>query len=43
MFAAGHCWASTFLHFSEIAAGQGPAPIDPSTIVMMFFDQFVKP
>ncbi|KAJ7871675.1 hypothetical protein B0H14DRAFT_2570687 [Mycena olivaceomarginata] len=32
MLAAGHCWASTFLHFSEIAAGRGPAPIDPSTI-----------
>jgi hypothetical protein len=40
---AGHCWASTSLDFSEIAARQGPMPIDASTIVMMFFDQFVKP
>ncbi|KAJ7328031.1 carbohydrate esterase family 1 protein [Mycena albidolilacea] len=38
-----HCWASTSLDFSEIAAGQGPTPIDASTIVMAFFDQFVKP
>ncbi|KAJ7728805.1 carbohydrate esterase family 1 protein [Mycena maculata] len=39
----GHCWASTTLDFSEIAAGQGPTPIDASTIVMNFFDQFTKP
>ncbi|KAJ6528254.1 carbohydrate esterase family 1 protein [Mycena vulgaris] len=39
----GHCWASTTLDFSEIAAGQGPTPIDASTIVMAFFDQSTKP
>ncbi|KAJ7327977.1 hypothetical protein DFH08DRAFT_967752 [Mycena albidolilacea] len=32
-----HCWASTSLDFPEIAAGQGPTPIDASTIVMAFF------
>ncbi|KAJ7232313.1 hypothetical protein B0H12DRAFT_1145488 [Mycena haematopus] len=39
----GHCWASTSLDFSEIAAGQGPTPIDASTIIMAFFDLFTKP
>ncbi|KAF8178785.1 hypothetical protein K438DRAFT_1769242 [Mycena galopus ATCC 62051] len=39
----GHCWASTTLDFSEIAAGEGPTPIDASTIVMAFFDLWVKP
>ncbi|KAF7296259.1 Carbohydrate esterase family 1 protein [Mycena chlorophos] len=39
----GHCWASTTLDLTEIAAGQGPTPIDASTLVIQFFDQFVKP
>ncbi|KAJ7673717.1 carbohydrate esterase family 1 protein [Mycena polygramma] len=39
----GHCWASTTLDLTEIAAGQGPTPIDASTIVMEFFDKFTKP
>ncbi|KAJ7150085.1 carbohydrate esterase family 1 protein [Mycena crocata] len=38
-----HCWASTTINFSQIAAGQGPTPIDASTIVMAFFDKFTKP
>ncbi|KAJ7173469.1 carbohydrate esterase family 1 protein [Mycena filopes] len=38
-----HCWASTTINFSEIAALQGPTPIDASTIVMAFFDKFTKP
>ncbi|KAF7310255.1 Carbohydrate esterase family 1 protein [Mycena indigotica] len=38
-----HCWASTTLDLTEIAAGQGTTPIDASTIVIQFFDQFTKP
>ncbi|KAJ7065774.1 carbohydrate esterase family 1 protein [Mycena amicta] len=38
-----HCWASTTLDLTEIAAGQGTTPIDASTIVMAFFDKFTKP
>ncbi|KAK6984043.1 carbohydrate esterase family 1 protein [Favolaschia claudopus] len=38
-----HCWASTTLDFSQIAAGQGPTPIDGSTLVMGFFARWVKP
>ncbi|KAI0599172.1 carbohydrate esterase family 1 protein [Biscogniauxia sp. FL1348] len=39
----GHCWASTEINFSQIAAGQGPTHIQASQIIMDFFDQFTKP
>ncbi|KAI0011098.1 carbohydrate esterase family 1 protein [Xylariaceae sp. FL0662B] len=39
----GHCWASTEINFSQIAAGEGPTHIDASKIIMEFFDQFTKP
>ena len=40
---AGHQWASTEPNFSQLAAGTSPAHIQASSIVMAFFDQFVKP
>ncbi|KAI2615886.1 carbohydrate esterase family 1 protein [Hypoxylon sp. NC1633] len=39
----GHCWASTEINFSQIAAGEGPTHIQASQIIMEFFDQFTKP
>ncbi|KAI1337523.1 carbohydrate esterase family 1 protein [Xylariaceae sp. FL0016] len=39
----GHCWASTEINFSQIAAGEGPTHIEASQIIMDFFDQFTKP
>ncbi|CAJ2507396.1 Uu.00g085820.m01.CDS01 [Anthostomella pinea] len=39
----GHCWASTEINFSQIAAGQGPTHIQASQVIMDFFDQFTKP
>ncbi|KAI1084150.1 carbohydrate esterase family 1 protein [Whalleya microplaca] len=39
----GHCWASTEINFSQIAAGEGPTHIEASKIIMEFFDQFTKP
>ncbi|KAH7031416.1 Alpha/Beta hydrolase protein [Microdochium trichocladiopsis] len=39
----GHCWASTEINFSQIAAGQWPTHIDASSIIMAFFDRFQKP
>ncbi|KAI1103261.1 Alpha/Beta hydrolase protein [Jackrogersella minutella] len=39
----GHCWASTEINFSQIAAGEGPTHIQASQIIMDFFDQFTKP
>ncbi|KAL7625382.1 hypothetical protein AAE478_004599 [Parahypoxylon ruwenzoriense] len=39
----GHCWASTEINFSQIAAGEGPTHIQASQIIMDFFDRFTKP
>ncbi|XXH00558.1 hypothetical protein Hte_006906 [Hypoxylon texense] len=39
----GHCWASTEINFSQIAAGELPTHIQASQIIMDFFDQFTKP
>ncbi|KAI5867258.1 carbohydrate esterase family 1 protein [Durotheca rogersii] len=39
----GHCWASTEINFSQIAAGEGPTYIQASRIIMDFFDRFAKP
>ncbi|KAI2784620.1 carbohydrate esterase family 1 protein [Daldinia loculata] len=39
----GHCWASTEINFSQVAAGQGPTHIQASQIIMEFFDKFAKP
>ncbi len=39
----GHCWASTEINFSQIAAGEGPTHIEASSIIMEFFDQYAKP
>ncbi|KAI0380790.1 carbohydrate esterase family 1 protein [Hypomontagnella monticulosa] len=39
----GHCWASTEINFSQIAAGEGPTHIKASQIIMDFFDNFTKP
>ena len=38
----GHCWASTEINFSQIAAGEGPTHIQASEIIMQFFDQHTK-
>jgi len=39
----GHCWASTEINFSQIAAGQWPTHIDASSIIMEFFDRHQRP
>ncbi|KAI1762702.1 carbohydrate esterase family 1 protein [Hypoxylon sp. FL1150] len=39
----GHCWASTEINFSQIAAGELPTHIEASQIIMDFFDSFTKP
>ncbi|KAF2741875.1 carbohydrate esterase family 1 protein [Sporormia fimetaria CBS 119925] len=38
----GHCWADTELNLSQISVPQGPGPIQASSIIMQFFDQFAK-
>jgi hypothetical protein len=38
----GHCWADTEPNLSQISVPQGPAPIQASSIVMAYFDKFVK-
>ncbi|KAF9024551.1 carbohydrate esterase family 1 protein [Hymenopellis radicata] len=39
----GHVWPSTEPNFSQIAAGEGPTHIEASSLLMTFFDQFVRP
>ncbi|KAF2117165.1 carbohydrate esterase family 1 protein [Lophiotrema nucula] len=39
----GHCWADTEPNLTQISVPQGPSPIQASSIMMTFFDQFSKP